>query len=72
MENEREKMKIIIDKHDEITKTIIIGIIAVEFNAPMKAGWVTDAARGIMEVIKTRGYVPQISAVNRLKNGDMV
>ena len=54
-----------IDQHNEVTRTIIIGIMC-NIAEGAKLG---EIGTRIMQLLKDRGYEPQIRLCNQLKNG---
>lgn len=61
----------VIDMHNDVTRTIIIGVIC-EHMGRCIPGRAVKAADDIMDVLRRRGYEPQIRDVNQLSNGKRI
>lgn len=57
-----------VELHNEVTRTIIVGIMC-DIAEGAKLG---DIGTRIMQLLKDRGYEPQIQASGQLKNGTNV
>jgi hypothetical protein len=61
----------VIDRHNDVTRTIIIGAICERMSG-FVPGQAVKAADDIMDLLKRRGYEPQIRDVNQLRNGKRI
>jgi len=56
--------------HDDVTKTIITGMLCdMAGSHVMYPFEFTETAKKVMDLLKRRGYTPQIRRAGQLKNG---
>ena len=61
----------VVARHNEVTRTIIVGAICEKMGACLPRDAIA-AATEIMQILEQRGYKPHIRALNQLANGKCV
>ena len=56
-----------VEMHNEVTREIIVGIMVDYQTVPLSV-----ISRNIMDLLKRRGYEPQILACNQLEDGTFI